>query len=143
MKPKYLARLILIFILGFFAMALLNSCKAQKRHDRLVKKYGKLCVIDTITIKDTIIKEIKVPVPEYRDSFIFKHDTTYETKRVVVYKRGETIFLRVKPDTISIRDTIPFEVKVPGQVIAKEFINWWYLFGCFILGCLFAYFLRR
>lgn len=139
MKPKYFARLILILVLGFIAMALLNSCKAQKRHDRLIKKYGALCVIDTVIIKDTIIKEIKVPVPEYRDSFIFKHDTTYETKRVVVYKKGDRIFLRVKPDTISIRDTIPFEVKVPGQVITKEHFNLWYLFVAFLIGMLIAH----
>jgi hypothetical protein len=142
MKPKYIARLLLILIGGFIAMAVLNSCSAQKRHDRLVKKHGLVCVLDTIVIKDTIVKTIKVPVPEYRDSFTFKHDTTYETKEVIVYKKGDVVYLRVKPKVIEHRDTIPYEVRVPGQVIEKEYFNWWYLLGCFLLGILFRHFLR-
>lgn len=141
MKPKYFARLILILVLGFIAMALLNACRTpERRHACLVSKYGvELCSTDTVVIRDTIIKQIKVPVPEYKDSFIFKHDTTYETKKIVVYKKGDRIFLRVKPDTISLRDTIPFEVKVPGPVITKEHFNWWYLLVAFLIGMLIAH----
>jgi hypothetical protein len=100
-----------------------------------VRKYGEeLCSIDTIVIKDTIVREIKVPVPEYIDSFIIKHDTIIETEKIIVYKKGELFSVKVKPDTITYRDTIPFEVKVPGQVITKEHFNWWYLIIAFLLG---------
>jgi arginine deiminase len=112
------------------------SCKTpQQKHDCLLNTYGDhLCTIDTITIRDTVVKTIKVPVPEYKDSFIFKHDTTYETKEVIVYKKGDKIFLTVKPKEIIVRDTVAFEVKVPGQVIRKEYFNWWYLVVAFLVG---------
>lgn len=141
MKLKYIARLLLILIGGFIAMAVLNSCRTpQWKHDRLVHLYGEeLCTIDTVIVKDTIIKTIKVPVPEYRDSFIFKHDTTYETKEVIVYKKGDVVYLRVKPKVIEHRDTIPFEVKVPGPVIEKKIFEWWYLIVAFLIGMVIAY----
>lgn len=125
----------------FLVLAFLNSCRTpQWRHDRLVHKYGvELCTIDTIVIRDTIVKTIKVPVPEYRDSFIFKTDTLYETKKVVIYKKGEKVFLNVKPDTLTVRDTIPFEVKVPGPVVEKKIFNWWYLLVAFLVGIIIAY----
>lgn len=125
-------------------LLLVSSCRTpQRRHACLVNKYGvELCSTDTVVIRDTIIKEIKVPVPEYRDSFIFKHDTTYETKKVIIYKKGDKVFLTVKADTIRLRDTIPFEVRVPGPVITKEHFNWWYLVVSCLIGIIFAYRLR-
>ena len=141
MKLKHIARLLLILIGGFIAMAVLNSCRTpQLRHDRLVHLYGEeLCTIDTVIIKDTIVKTVKVPVPEYRDSFIFKHDTTYETKEVFIYKKGNVVYLRTKPKIIEYRDTIPFEVKVPGPVVEKKIFEWWYLLVAFLVGMVIAY----
>jgi hypothetical protein len=124
-------------------MAILASCSAQKKHDRIVKYHPEVCVKDTYLIKDTIIKTVKVPVPEYKDSFIFKHDTTYETKQVVVYKKGDRIFLRVKADTITYTDSIPYEVKLPGKTITKEYFNWWYLVISFFIGIIATLFLRK
>lgn len=117
------------------------SCRTpQQKHDRLIHKYGEeLCTVDTIIVKDTIIKTVKVKVPEYRDSFIFKHDTTYETKEVFIYKKGDRVYLRVKPKLIEHRDTIPFEVKVPGPVIEKKIFEWWYLLVAFLIGMVIAY----
>ena len=144
MKARHLAILLLIVFGGFFLMAFLSSCRTpQKRHDHLVKKYGALCLLDTVIIKDTILRTIKVPVPEYRDSFIVTHDTIIETKKISFKKKGNKFSLTVKPDTIIYRDTIPYEVRLPRQVITKEYFNWWYLLGCFFLGMLFVYFLRR
>jgi hypothetical protein len=123
------------------AAIFMGSCRTpQWKHDRLVHLYGdELCSIDTIVIKDTIIKTVKVPVPEYRDSFIFKTDTLYETKKVIIYKKGDKIFLNVKPDTLTIRDTIPFEVKVPGQVIEKKIFEWWWLLLAGLIGFILAH----
>jgi hypothetical protein len=125
----------------FIILAFFGSCGTpQWRHDRLIHKYGAdLCTFDTIVIRDTIIKTVKVPVPEYRDSFIFKYDTLYETKEVIVQKKGDIVYLRVKPKVIEYRDTIPFEVKVPGPIIEKEYFNWWLLLAAFLLGLVVAY----
>ena len=90
----------------------------------MVKKHPELVEIDTVIVTDTIIREVKVQVPEYRDSFIFKNDTTYETKEVIVYKKGDKIFLNVKAKEIIVRDTVPFEVKVPGKVVKVNVIDW-------------------
>jgi len=126
--------IVIMFLMSI--IALFFSCRTpQQKHNCLVRKYGEeLCSIDTIVIKDTIVREIKVPVPEYIDSFIIKHDTIIETEKIIVYKKGELFSVKVKPDTITYRDTIPFEVKVPGQVITKEHFNWWYLIIAFLLG---------
>lgn len=124
-------------------LALISCRTPQQKHDRLIHKYGEeLCTIDTFVIKDTIIKTVKVKVPEYRDSFIFKHDTTYETKEVFIYKKGDVIHLRTKPKTIEHRDTIPFEVKVPGPVVEKKIFEWWYLIVALLIGMVIAYQLR-
>lgn len=125
-------------------MALLASCRTPKqKHDRLIEKYGKLCVTDTITIKDTILKTIKVPVPEYKDSFIITHDTIIETKKISFKKKGDKFSLTVKPDTLIYRDTFKYEVKVPAQVITKKEFNPWWLLVAFLVGMLFAYRLRK
>lgn len=142
-NARYIAIFLLIFIGGFILMTILSSCSVQKKHDRLVARHPEICVKDTYYIKDTIVKTVKVPVPEYRDSFIFKHDTTYETKQVVVYKKGDRVFLRVKPDTITYTDTIPYEVKVPGKIIEKEIFNWWYLVISFLFGIIVTLYKRR
>jgi hypothetical protein len=125
----------------FIMLAFLTSCGTpQRRHNRLIHKYGAdLCTFDTIVIKDTIIKTVKVPVPEYRDSFIFQYDTLYETKEVVIHKKGDVVYLRVKPKIIEYRDTIPFEVKVPGPVIEKKIFEWWYLLVAFLVGMVVTY----
>lgn len=122
-QPNYKTNLILLFILAL----LMLGCGAQKRHDRLVAKYGNLCDIDTVRITDTIIKERRIKVPEFRDSFVFVHDTTYETKEVIIIKKGNTIYLQGKPREVIVHDTIPYEVKVPATVIKERcwWDNWW------------------
>jgi hypothetical protein len=102
---------------GFILMAAISSCSAESRYKRLVKKHPELVKTDTVIVKDTIIREIKVPVPEYRDSFIIKHDTLIETEKLIIYRKGDLLDITVKPDTVTFRDTIPFEVKVPGKVV--------------------------
>jgi hypothetical protein len=102
---------------GFILMAVISSCSAESRYKRLIKKHPELVKTDTVIVKDTIIREIKVPVPEYRDSFIIKHDTLIETEKLIIYRKGDLLDITVKPDTVTFRDTIPFEVKVPGKVV--------------------------
>lgn len=120
------------------------SCGSpKKRYDRLIRKYPYLVETDTVIVRDTIIKEIQVPVPEYRDSFIIQCDTFIETKRLIIYKKGNFFGVTVKPDTITYRDTIPYEVKVAGKIVNNEIINWWYIAGAFIIGMILALYLKK
>ena len=120
------------------------SCGSPKqRYDRLIRKYPYLVETDTVIVRDTIIKEIQVPVPEYRDSFIIQCDTFIETKRLIIYKKGNFFGVTVKPDTITYRDTIPYEVKVAGKIVNNEIINWWYIAGAFIIGMILALYLKK
>jgi len=94
-------------------------------------------------LTDTIIKDVKIRVPEYKDSFIFKHDTAYETKEVFIYKKGDRVWLTVKPKEITVRDTVPFEVKVPGKVVTVEKTNYNYIWITLIVGLVVGFLLRR
>jgi len=130
-----------LFIIAMTIMVI--SCGTpKKRYDRFIRKYPYLVEIDTVIVKDTIIKEVKVPVPEYRDSFIIEHDTIIETKKLIIEKKGNFFGVTVKPDTITYRDTIPYEVKVPGKVYTKHVINWWYLLISFLIGIIATLFLK-
>ena len=122
----------------------LFSCGSPKqRYDKLIRKYPQLIEFDTVVVKDTIIREIKVPVPEYKDSFIIKHDTVIETEKLIITRKGDFFGVTVKPDTLTLRDTIPYEVKVPGKVAYIDKINWWYVVISFISGVFIALYLRR
>jgi hypothetical protein len=129
----------------FIAMCItVISCGSpKKRYDRLIRKYSYLVETDTVIVKDTIIKETKVPVPEYKDSFIIQHDTIIETEKLIITRKGDFFGITVKPDTITYRDTIPYEVKVAGKIVNKEIINWWYIAGAFIIGMVLALYLRK
>jgi hypothetical protein len=129
----------------FIAMCItVISCGSpKKRYDRLIRKYPYLYLTDTVIVKDTIIKETKVPVPEYRDSFIIQHDTIIETEKIIITRKGDFFGVTVKPDTITYRDTIPYEVKVAGKIVNREVINWWYIAGAFLTGMVLALYLRK
>jgi len=119
---KLIFILIIILFGGAALTALLASCKspyerAKKRHERLIERYPALIETDTVTIHDTLVREKKVIVPEYKDSFIVEHDTIIETKKVIIEKRGSAFSVTVKPDTLTFRDTIYHETKVPGKVV--------------------------
>lgn len=121
MKPKHIARFILTLIIGAIIFASL-ACKpsystAKKRYDKLTNWYPELIETDTIIVTDTILKETKIRIPEYKDSFIFLHDTFYETKRIIVFKRGNIFGVNVKPYDTVIHDTLIREVAVPGRVV--------------------------
>jgi hypothetical protein len=120
------------------------SCGTPKqKYDKLIRKYPYLVETDTVIVKDTIIREIKVPVPEYKDSFIIQHDTVIETEKLIITRKGDFFGVTVKPDTITFRDTIPYEVKVPGRIAYIDKINWWYVVISFISGIFIALYLRR
>lgn len=120
------------------------SCGTPKqKYDRLIRKYPYLYETDTVVVRDTIIKEVKVAVPEYRDSFIIEHDTIIKTEKLIIERRGSFFGVTVKPDTITFRDTISYEVKVPGRVYTETIINWWYVVISFIFGLLIALYLRK
>lgn len=122
----------------------LFSCGSPKqRYDRLVRKYPYLIETDTVIVKDTIVKETKVPVPEYKDSFIIKHDTIIETEKLIITRKGDFFGVTVKPDTITYRDTIPYEVKVAGKIYTKTVINWWYLVISFLIGIIATIFIKK
>jgi hypothetical protein len=109
----------------------------------LIRKYPHLVETDTVIVKDTIIKETKVPVPEYRDSFIIEHDTIIETKKLIIERKGNFFGITVKPDTLTFRDTIPYEVKVPGRIAYIDKINWWYLVISFLIGIIATIFIKK
>ena len=128
----------------FIAMCItVISCSPKHRYDRLIRKYPYLSLTDTVIVRDTLIKEVRVPVPEYRDSFIIECDTFIETKQLIIYRRGSFFGVTVKPDTITYRDTIPYEVKVAGKIVNRKIINWWYIAGAFIIGMVLALYLRK
>lgn len=131
-----------LFIIAM-CITVISCGTPKKRYDRLVNKYPYLVETDTVIVKDTIIREIKVPVPEYRDSFIIEHDTIIETKKLIIEKKGNFFGVTVKPDTITYRDTIPYEVKVAGKVYTKHVINWWYLVISFLIGIIATIFLKK
>lgn len=142
MKSKNFATMLLIMIIGFIMMALIASCSPQQRYNRLVKKHPELVKTDTVFVKDTIIREMKIPVPEYRDSFIIKHDTIIKTEKLIIKKKGDLLDITVKPDTVTFTDTLPFEVKVPGKIVLVEKpfnknIIWILLVIGFLLGLIF------
>lgn len=134
MKKTLIATLIIVT-----CIAIISCGTPKKRYDRLVHKYPYLVETDTVIVKDTIIKEIKVPVPEFKDSFIITHDTIIETEKLIIERRGDFFGVTVKPDTIKFRDTIPYEVKVAGKVYTKEVFAWWYLVVAFFVGVIIAY----
>jgi hypothetical protein len=129
----------------FIAMCItVISCGSpKKRYEKLIRKYPYLYLTDTVIVKDTIIKETRVPVPEYRDSFIVTHDTVIETEKLIITRKGDFFGVTVKPDTITYRDTIPYEVKVAGKIVNREVINWWYIAGAFLTGMVLALYLRK
>jgi len=128
----------------FIAMCItVISCSPKHRYEKLIRKYPYLVETDTVIVRDTLIKETKVPVAEYRDSFIIECDTFIETKRLIIYKKGDFFGVTVKPDTITYRDTFAYEVKVAGKIVNKEIINWWYIAGAFIIGMVLALYLRK
>jgi uncharacterized protein YneF (UPF0154 family) len=140
---KYIARIILLMILGLIVMAILDSCNTQKRCERFLKKHPECIKIDTFVFMDTFTKEIKVPVPEYKDSFIIKTDTFIETKKLLVTKYKDKFTIKVKPDTIIYRDTTRIELKVPGRVVEKKEWNWPIIFLAFTMGVLTTVFISR
>jgi len=119
------------------------SCSPKHRYEKLIRKYPYLSLTDTVIVRDTLIKEVRVPVPEYRDSFIIECDTFIETKHLIIYRKGTFFGVTVKPDTITYRDTFAYEVKVAGKIVNKEIINWWYIAGAFIIGMVLALYLRK
>lgn len=121
----------------------LMSCSAQKRYHRLIKKHPELIETDTVTVKDTIIREIKVPVPEHKDSFIISHDTIIETERLIIERRGDFFGVTVKPDTLTVRDTIHREVKVPGRIVTLKETKWSITWIILVVGLMIGMFIRR
>lgn len=125
------------------AIAIISCGTPKQRYDKLIRKYPYLVEIDTVIVKDTIVKETRVPVPEFKDSFIIQHDTIIETEKLIIERRGDFFGVTVKPDTLTFYDTIAYEVKVPGKVAYIERINWWYVVISFIIGLCIAVYLRR
>ena len=125
-----------------FTLFLASCWSPKQRYDRLVMKYPELIETDTVTIKDTLVEIDTITTEEFSDSFIIVHDTIIETKQLIVTRKGNYFGVKVKPDTITFRDTIPYQVKVPGRVIIKkEFYPWWLLVA-FLTGMLIAHRLR-
>jgi hypothetical protein len=134
MKKSLIATLITVM-----CIAIISCGTPKKKYDRLIRKYPYLIETDTVIVKDTIIKETKVPVPEYKDSFIISHDTIIETEKLIIERRGDFFGVTIKPDTITFRDTIPYEVKVAGKVHTKKVFIWWYIPVAFLIGMVIAF----
>lgn len=125
-----------------FSLFLASCWSPKQRYDRLIMKYPDLIETDTVIIKDTLIKTYEVPVKEFSDSFIIQHDTIIETKQLIITRKGNSFGVKVKPDTIIFRDTISYQVKVPGRVFIKKEFNPWWLLVAFLCGMILAYRLR-
>lgn len=137
-----LARIILIGIGLLIALAI-TSCDSQKKCNRFFKKHPECVKLDTITYRDTFIKQLRIPVPEYKDSFIIQCDTFIETKRLVITKFKDKYTVRIKPDTIIYRDTTRIEVKTAGRVVEKKTWNWPLLLLAFTVGVITTVFISR
>lgn len=137
-----LARIILIGIGILIALAI-SSCDSQKRCNRFLRNHPKCVTLDTIVYRDTFVKEIRIPVPEYRDSFIIKNDTMIETKKIVIVKFKDKFTVRIKPDTFIYRDTTRIEVKTAGRVVEKKTWNWPLLLIAFTTGVITTVFISR
>ena len=130
---------LIVTLITVMCIAIISCGTPKKKYDRLIRKYPYLIETDTVIVKDTIIKETKVPVPEYKDSFIISHDTIIETEKLIIERRGDFFGVTIKPDTITFRDTIPYEVKVAGKVHTKKVFIWWYLPVAFLIGMVIAH----
>jgi len=141
---KSLAIILLVLFAGFMLVTVLAGCSAEKQYRRLVRKHPEFVLTDTVIVKDTIIRELKVPVPEYKDSFIITHDTIIETEKLIIHRKGDFFGVTVKPDTIVYRDTLPFEVKVPGKVVEIEKpFNFTLVWTLMLVGFLVGFLMRR
>jgi hypothetical protein len=118
----------------YIILALFVSCGPQERYNRLTQKHPWLIQRDTVTVHDTIIKEKKVIVPEYKDSFILTHDTIIETEKIIIQRYKDVTHVTVKQDTIKFVDTAYVEIKVPGKIIHTKEINWLYILLSFVGG---------
>jgi hypothetical protein len=130
---------LIVTLITVMCIAIISCGTPKKKYDRLIRKYPYLIETDTVIVKDTIIKETKVPVPEYKDSFIISHDTIIETEKLIIERRGDFFGITIKPDTITFRDTIPYEVKVAGKVHTKKIFIWWYIPVAFLIGMVIAF----
>lgn len=141
---KSLSIILLVLFAGFMLVTVLTGCSAEKQYQRLIRKHPEFVLTDTVTVKDTIIRELKVPVPQYKDSFMITHDTVIETEKLIIYRKGDFFGVTVKPDTITYRDTLPFEVKVPGKVVEIEKpFNFTLVWTLMLVGFLVGFLMRR
>ena len=133
-----------ILILSLFFVACKPSYPvAKKRYNRLTTLYPELVLTDTVTVKDTIITENEVIVPEYVETFLIAYDTIIETKKIFIRKDKDKFTITVKPDTITFRDTIPYSFSVPGKLVIKKENN--YTLGLFfsIISFILGFFLGK
>ena len=102
-----------------------------------------MVLTDTVTVKDTIITENEVIVPEYVETFLIAYDTIIETKKIFIRKDKDKFTITVKPDTITFRDTIPYSFSVPGKLVIKKENN--YTLGLFfsIISFILGFFLGK
>lgn len=128
--------LMMVYILGVLLMVAIamSSCSVEKRYNRMIKKHPELVERDTTWVHDTTILEKKIPVPEYRDSFIIKNDTVIETERLIVTKIKDKFHIVVKADTLMFRDTITKTIAVAGKVHTKKKMPWYWLLIAFSAG---------
>ena len=137
-----IAKIILIGIAILIGLAIV-SCNSQKRCDRFLRNHPKCVQLDTIVYRDTFIKELKIPIPEYKDSFIIQCDTFIETKRLVITKFKDKFTVRIKPDTFIYRDKTRIEVKTAGRLVEKKTWNWTLLLLAFTTGVIVTVFISR
>lgn len=141
-KPQY--TLVLIYIVAILTLAIaFTSCSPQKRYKRLVEKHPELVEVDTVEVHDTMIYEKRIPVPEYRDSFVIKNDTVIETEKLIITKIKDQFHVVVKADTINLKDTITRTVKVAGRVYTKKETNWLWVIIAIIGGLFLGLRLKR
>lgn len=95
----------------------LAACSPYQRVKRIVDKHPEvldsLVTVKYVTNIDTFIDKDTFVVPEYKDSFTIKHDTTIIKERITIRKKGDKIYIKLPADTFIQRDTIYIPVQKP------------------------------
>ena len=120
---------------------LLTSCSAGKRMHRILKNHPELVsqLTTRVTIRDTIINVDTAYLEGHRDTFTITRDTFIETEKLIIRWFKNELDVEVKPDTLILRDTIPYEtiVEVEGKVVTTMYTPkwvWWVMGGLALFG---------
>lgn len=119
-------------------LIVLSSCTPQKRFTRLVNKHPYLLTTDSVILTDTI--DVIIPnssidttilIKSIKDTVTLENDTI----KVIVYKDGESIYIKgeCKTDTVTkiIERTIP--INHYKEVVKNKSNKWLWIIIAFLV----------